>query len=209
MNRAAIAAGVSILLAGCQPPPRPADYHVLAQHAFAIRESVHDLQLAGASDREMDARVQAFATGRPNNGSSFTVSADPVTGALIRTALIATGVAPADILLTPSSSAPALRRLDRIAIATGCYGAPTPHAGLALDDGFSHDNTNSALHGCSVRRNVAAMADDPRTLFNESPAAGRDGARAADVYGKWTRGRRTDSEALTAAPTSPLGGGGK
>jgi hypothetical protein len=52
------------------------------------------------------------------------------------------------------------------------------------------------------------MVDDPRTLVATDRFTGRDGARSADVYTKWAKGQRTETEsAASAMKTSDLAGG--
>jgi type IV pilus biogenesis protein CpaD/CtpE len=198
----------ALALAACQSDP-PTRYAAQAEHPFEIRESYHDIQLGGLSIDELQARAWSFGIGRPNNGSTFTMTADSVAARLIVSSLMSAGVAAEDIIVVSSQQETKIRRIDRIAIANGCYGAPQPGTPFALDDGFGHSNANSALLGCAVRRNIAAMTDDPRTLFNKVTDPGRDGARADNVYKKWVTAPGAAAGALTPASTSQTGGSGK
>jgi type IV pilus biogenesis protein CpaD/CtpE len=135
------------------------------------------------------------------------ITADASTAHRIQAAIIATGVRPADVGIVASAQPVGVERRDLVASVDGCYGGPRSVVGLwTLDDGFNHDNANSALLGCAVRRNIAAMTDDPRTLMAAEPASPRDGARGAAVYGNWSRGEATASKAqLPSALTQSSG----
>jgi type IV pilus biogenesis protein CpaD/CtpE len=156
----------------------------------------------------MAEQARRFADARPNNGSSFTVRAGTNAADVIARAIASTGVAPADIRIL-SSAETVVERIDRVVSPEGCEGAPeTAFRPGLVDDGYSHDNANGALFGCAVRRNIAAMVDDPRTLVASNRFSGRDGTRSADIYSKWTKGQRTETEsAASAMKTSDLPGG--
>jgi type IV pilus biogenesis protein CpaD/CtpE len=183
----------AIFLSGCQADG-PKRYHVMAEHPFEIRETAQEFDLTGKSAAELERLVKHAGATRPNNGSSFAVSADAMTGDAVRRLLLEVGVPPADILLIAPTSGARILRIDRIAHVANCVATPEPYFNPAkIDDGLGHANSNSALFGCAVRRNIAAMTEDPRTLFNAGASTGRDGARAADVYGKWAKGQATES----------------
>lgn len=194
-------------LGGCAAPPPPA-YHPLAEHPFAIKELAANAHLDATTPTLVVEQARRFADARPNNGSSFTVRAPSGAAETIARAILSTGVAPKDIRVVTSADN-AIERIDRVVTPEGCEGAPEAafRPGLA-DDGYTHDNANSALFGCAVRRNIAAMVDDPRTLVASDRFSGHDGARSADVYAKWIKGQRTETEsAVSATKTSDVPGG--
>ncbi|MGE4064146.1 MAG: CpaD family pilus assembly lipoprotein [Rhodospirillaceae bacterium] len=182
----------------------PQRYHVMAEHPFELRETAVAFDLTGKTGAELERLAAHAGASRPNNGSSFAVSADAMTGDAVRRVLLGTGVPPADILLIAPTGGARILRIDRKAFAANCTATPAPYFNPGkLDDGFGHENSNSALFGCAVRRNIAAMTEDPRTLFNADPASGRDGARGADVYARWSKGQSTESAGgPTSQPTS-------
>lgn len=204
MTRAALLAA-ALLLSACQADG-PHRYHVMAEHPFQIRETQQAFDLAGKGAAEVERTATLAGSTRPNNGSSFAVHADAMTGSVVRRKLLESGVAPSDILLTAPGGPARIVRIDRMAFAANCTAAPQPAFDLtSIDDGFGHENSNSALFGCAVRRNIAAMTEDPRTLFNAEAATGRDGARGAEVYGKYVKGQSTESAGGPAIqPTSSL-----
>jgi type IV pilus biogenesis protein CpaD/CtpE len=183
----------ALLLSACQADG-PTRYHVIAEHPFQIREDLYTFELTGKSAAEVERTAVYAGSSRPNNGSSFTVAADAMTGEIVRRRLLETGVAPNDVLLAAPMSGALITRIDRTAHVANCTATPESFFDpTKLDDGLGRENSNSALFGCAVRRNVAAMTDDPRTLFNAGQATGRDGARGAEVYGKWVKGQSTES----------------
>jgi len=180
----------------------------MAWHPFAIKEYGANVHLDAAAPAQMAEQARRFADARPNNGSSFTVRTRTELADAIARAILSTGVAPKDIRVIASADS-VVERIDRVVTPEGCEGAPEPtfRPGLT-DDGYGHDNANSQLFGCAIRRNIAAMVDDPRTLFASDAFSGRDGARSADVYTKWIKGQRTETEsAASAMKTSDLPGG--
>lgn len=207
LNRLAVVAGAA-LLGACHSAP-PVDYHEAAAHPFVIVETPMQLPLGEMPLPDMAARAADLAATRPNAGSSFTIRADAAAAQAITRALMAQGVPSGDIEIISAQSA-SITRLDRTARVEGCDGAPaSAFSPGALDDGYSHSNADSALLGCSVRRNIAAMTADPRTLVAAMPYSGRSGARAADIYAKWTKGEPTQASGeISAARTSALVSGG-
>lgn len=207
-----LTAGVALFaLAACNSTTPP-DYHEEAAHPFVLSESKADISLAGLGAGARDQRAAFFAANRPNDGSSFTVAGDTATVEAVRRVLLANGVAVQDIAVVAAAT-PGITRIDRIAHVAGCEVAPEVRSLFGtLDDGIQHSNANSALLGCAIRRNIAAMTADPRALFASGTYSGRDGARAADVYGKYTKGQHTEVPGDLLAPrTSDLdssGGGG-
>lgn len=192
----------ALLLSACQADG-PKRYHVTAEHPFQILEELRSFALGGTSAGEVEKTAAYAGSSRPNNGSSFTVAADAMTGEAVRRRLLETGVAPGDILLAAPTGGAQILRIDRVAIATNCAATPEPYFNpTKLDDGLGRENSNSALFGCAVRRNVATMTDDPRTLFNADQATGRDGARGAEVYGKWVKGQPTESSGGPSAQST-------
>jgi pilus assembly protein CpaD len=192
---------VGLLLASCTTPPQ--QYHTGAQHPFTLTETVAEVSLQGLRATDVDTLTADFAAARPNNGSSFTITADPSTAQRIGRILRQAGVAASDVRLVAAAQPMSLLRTDRVAGVADCAGAPQPKPlwGVAsLDDGFGHDNANSALLGCAVRRNIAAMSDDPRALFGAEAWTGRDGGRAGEVMTKWGKGEATDSRQRLPAP---------
>jgi hypothetical protein len=204
VRHAATAIAVSLLLASCRTPP--AEYHDVVQHPYRLHENTASLDLAGHSPAEAIALAAQFARARPNNGSSFVITADAPTAHRIQAAVTATGVRMDDVRIVAAPQPVGIERRDLIADVEGCYGGPRSTVGIwALDDGYGHDNANSALLGCAVRRNIAAMTDDPRTLMAAEPSAPRDGARGASVYDNWAKGESTASKAQLPATTAPSG----
>ena len=188
---------VLMALAACQNPDLTA-YHHAAAHPVELRES--QLSMALGTEVGLAAtRARQFAAQRPNNGSSFVISAEPALAEAVRAAVLAAGVDQRDVSMVPPAGAPDLTRIDRFASVPGCTLPPTrlPAETLLtrLDDGFGHDNSNASLLGCSVRHNMVQMTDDPRTLVGPVMTDGRDGARAGEVYTKWTKGPPTYSNA--------------
>jgi pilus biogenesis lipoprotein CpaD len=208
--RASIMPGCAVLfaLAACNHTT-PAAYHEAAAHPVVLSESKADVTLAGLDAAGRDQRAAQFAANRPNDGSSFTVAGDAVTAEAVRRVLLANGVAAQDIAVVAAAT-PGITRIDRIAHVAGCEVAPEAQSLFGeLDDGLQHSNANSALLGCATRRNIAAMTADPRSLFVAGSYTGRDGARAADVYGKYTKGQHTEVPGDLLAPrTADLGDGG-
>jgi type IV pilus biogenesis protein CpaD/CtpE len=198
----------ALMLTACQSEVSTR-YVVQVDHPFEIRESFHEIQLGGLSVDELQARAWSFGVGRPNNGSTFAVTADSVAAELIHGSLMAAGVAGEDIIIVSSPQTTTIRRIDRIAIAKGCYGAPEPESPFVLDDGFGHSNADSMLLGCAVRRNIAAMTDDPRMLFNKGTDPGRDGAKADNVYKKWLTAPGGSAGSTFLTPTPQTSGSGK
>lgn len=195
-------------IAGCTSAA-PKAYNDIAQHPFELTETRSTLLLDDVSPRELAGVATSFAEARPNNGSSFVIAAPPETAAVVAASLIRAGVAPRDILTTSTGREPNVIRIDRIATVQDCYATPTSTWQLSSPgDGYTHDNANSALLGCAIRRNIAQMADDPRDLVRASPSAGRDGARAAEVYNNWIRGQATQSKQTLPvdSTTQSLGG---
>jgi hypothetical protein len=194
-----------LTLAACQADG-PKRYHVMAEHPYQIAENLRRFELDGKSAREVEQTAAYAGATRPNNGSSFTVAADAMTGEAVRRGLLEAGVAPSDILLVAPTRGAVITRIDRVASVANCVAIPEAYSNPAkIDDGFGRENSNSALFGCAIRRNIAAMTDDPRTLFNASAPTGRDGARGAEVYGKYVKGQSTDSAGgPSAASTSSL-----
>jgi type IV pilus biogenesis protein CpaD/CtpE len=187
----------------------PRDYNDIAQHPFDLTETESRLRLDEVPSWELRAVATSFAVARPNNGSSFIIAADPETAAVVEASLIRAGVAPRDIVTTAAGRVPDVTRIDRTVTVRDCYGPPTPIWQLtSAGDGYTHDNANSALLGCAIRRNIAMTADDPRDLIRSSPSAGRDGARAADVYNNWIHGQATESHQTLPVDqtTQSLGG---
>lgn len=191
MKRTAVIA--ALLLAACQGDG-PKRYHVIAEHPFQIREDLREFDLTGQSTSEVE-RIAFYAgASRPNKGSSFTIFADAMTGEAVRRRLLEAGVAPGDILLVAPTAGARIARIDRLAFVANCMATPEPYFNLGkIDDGLGRENSNSALFGCAVRRNVAAMTEDPRNLFNADASTGREGARGAEVYGKYVKGQATES----------------
>jgi type IV pilus biogenesis protein CpaD/CtpE len=200
----------ALLLSACQADG-PKRYHVMAEHPFQIREDLRTFELGGKSTSEVEQTAAYAGASRPNNGSSFAVAADAMTGEVVRRRLLETGVAPSDILLVAPTGGANITRVDRTAYVANCAATPESFFNpTKLDDGLGRENSNSALFGCAVRRNVATMTDDPRTLFNAGQATGRDGARGAEVYGKWVKGQPTEStggpSALSTSTLATAGG---
>jgi type IV pilus biogenesis protein CpaD/CtpE len=209
LNRLGVLAGAA-LLGACHATP-PTEYHEAAAHPFVIVENTVQLALGDIALADMATRAAVFAATRPNAGSSFTIGADAAAAQTIARALMAQGVPSSDIEIAAARSA-SITRLDRSVRVEGCGGTLAPALNLgSLDDGYAHSNANSVLLGCSVRLNIAAMTADPRTLVAAMPYSGRSGARAADIYAKWTRGEPTQVPGeISAARTSDLtSGGGK
>lgn len=205
-----------LLAAGCTTPP--ARYHDVVAHPFELRRSGTEVALANRERADIDAVARDLAAARPNNGSTFTLTADNPTATRLLAVLRREGVRREDILLVAAAQPVSLARTDRTAIATGCYGPPESVLGFGrLDDGYQHDNANSRLLGCAIQRNIAAMSDDPRALVAADAMTGRDGARAADTYDKWIKGQPTPANqplpsaktASTSVDTGPGASGAK
>lgn len=217
MKTALALASLAVVLTACQSPDLR-DYHPAAAHPFQMREQIVRLPLAGVTAEAAATNAVAFGLKRPNNGSTFVVLADETVGPAVRAALMAgAGVDPRDIVVAVLPEAPEIMRTDRQAIAAGCYDSPQVMSGkdylTKLDDGLNRSNTDSKLYGCSVRRNIAAMTDDPRTLFGPVHSAPRDGAIAGNVYGKYVKGEPTYSKSvlpttMTTESTLSAGSGG-
>ena len=187
---------MAMAVAGCQSDADFEQYHHPAKHPYEIAESEVSTTLIGLSENEMSKRIREFASNRPNNGSSFIVRATQFEAEAIVVKLFEIGVDPRDIMVVDDNKTASISRIDRTATVAGCYGPPEPLLGVGrVDDGFGYDNANSALLGCATRRNIAAMTDDPRTLFVSDPVTGRSGARAAAIYAKWVKGEAPNSSA--------------
>jgi type IV pilus biogenesis protein CpaD/CtpE len=185
---------IAVLLLSACTADGPKRYHVMAEHPFQIREDLREFDLTGKGTSEVERLALHAGATRPNNGSSFTVAADLMTGEVVRRRLLEAGVAPSDILLIAPSERARILRVDRTASVANCVATPEPFFNpVKIDDGLGLENSNSALFGCAVRRNIAAMTDDPRTLFNVSGFTGRDGARGAEVYSRYVKGQATES----------------
>lgn len=202
-----------LLLAGCQNPDPAAYNHALA-HPYQVAETSVRSPLAGLAPELAAERATQFASERPNNGSSFIVVAPVDAANAVRIALLKAGVNGSDIRLVPEGAPAEIIRTDRFAIVGDCRGAPGSKTRseylFRIEDGFGRDNSNSRMLGCSVRRNVVEMIDDPRTLTGVSPNQGRDGARAGEVYNKWVKGQHTGGAGQikeSATTTSTLSGG--
>jgi type IV pilus biogenesis protein CpaD/CtpE len=211
LRRLATAVVTGLLLTGCTTPP--AEYHDVVQHPYALRETAVTLDLSARGPGDISQMVAQFGAERPNNGSRFVVTADADSARRIQAALRSAGVRNADMQIVAAAQPMTVVRRDVAATVPGCIGAPRSMLGFTtLDDGYGHDNANSALLGCAVRRNIAAMVDDPRTLGVAEPASAHDGARAAEVYGHWVKGEPTESRSvLPSARTATTGveSGGK
>lgn len=214
MKNALVFAALALSLTACQNPDLRA-YHPAAAHPFEMREQIVRLSLAALTAENAAARAVAFGKQRPNNGSTFVILADDSVGPAVRAALVnGAGIDPRDIVVAVLPEAPEIMRTDRTAIAAACSEQPKVMSRgnyfWTLDDGLSHNNSNSKLYGCSVRSNIAAMTDDPRTLFGPVHDAPRDGALAGNVYGKYVKGEPTYSKAVlptTATTDSKLSEG--
>ena len=188
-----------LLAAGCTTPP--AQYHDVAAHQYELRQSGTEVALTNRGGAEVDAVARDLAFARPNNGSTFTLTADNVTALRVMRVMREAGVRREDIQLVAAPQPISLARTDRTAIAAGCYGAPESMLGFGrLDDGYGHNNANSELLGCAVRRNIAAMTDDPRALVVAEPMTGRSGARGAAVYDKYVTGEPTPANQPLPTP---------
>ena len=198
----------AVILAGCAGAP-PQAFHDIAQHPIELRESSVHVALAGLSAPEAQAVGLQVADSRPNDGSRFTVVADAVTARAVRDGLNTAGIAAQDIRVVDAARGMEIVRIDVVATASGCDPASVSISGFGrIDDGFGHDNANSDLFGCAVQRNIAAMAADPRRLVVPAPFSGRDGVRAADVYGKWSRGQPTASSSVLPSEKAASNAGG-
>ena len=203
MKRFALLALLGV--SACAAPPPPA-YYPLAAHPFEIKEFGATVHLDAAAPAQMAEQARRFADARPNNGSSFTVRASTSAADAIARAILSTGVAPQDIRVVASAEN-VVERIDRVVSPDGCEGAPEAafRPGLT-DDGYGHDNANAELFGCAVRRNIAAMADDPRNLMEADPVSPRDGARGANVYDNWAKGQPTVSRQQLELPKTATTG---
>ena len=202
----------ALSIAACQNMESElASYHHTVAHPFEVSERAESLSLDGVSENEVISEVRKFALARPNNGSSFVVIAGENMGLLIRKEILSTGVESPDLLLLPAALGTEILRIDRLASVQDCYGPLERTFPLGrLDDGFGYNNTNGTVFGCSVRRNIATMVDDPRTFVAPADLAGRSGARAAEVYKNWLEGLPTESRAnLPNVQTTPIGGSGQ
>lgn len=204
----------ALLVGACQNPD-PAAYHHSLAHPYQVSDSTVRAPLAGLEPERAAERAGQFAAERPNNGSSFIVVGPTDTANAVRIALLRAGVLPADIRLVPEGAPAEIIRTDRFAHVAGCQGEAGSKSRLGylfnIEDGYSRDNSDSKLFGCSVRRNVVEMVDDPRTLTGIAPNQGRDGARAGQVYGNWVKGLHTGGRGEvteTGTTTSTLSGGG-
>jgi type IV pilus biogenesis protein CpaD/CtpE len=205
LRHVATVAVVGLLLTNCTTPP--AEYHDVVQHPYELRETATSLDLGGITTQATIARVTQFAAARPNNGSTFVVMADTVTATRLQKAIVAAGVNARDIRLVPADKPVRIERKDVFAAVAGCTGGPRSVLGVGqLDDGYTHDNANSALLGCAVRRNIAAMIDDPRTLMAAEPESPRDGSRAAAVYGNYSKGEETAAHITLPSPRTATTG---
>jgi type IV pilus biogenesis protein CpaD/CtpE len=205
LRHIATVAVVGLLLTNCTTPPT--QYHDVVQHPYELRETAASMDLSGAATPAAIARVTQFAAARPNNGSTFVVTADATTAARLRKAIVAAGVNARDIRLVPADKPVRIDRKDVVAAVAGCTGGPRSTLGIGqLDDGYTHDNANSALLGCAVRRNIAAMIDDPRTLMAAEPESPRDGSRAAAVYGNYSKGEETAAHITLPSPRTATTG---
>jgi len=120
------------------------------------------------------------------------------------------GVPPESIRLYVSSGGSG----GRVSLAFPIYVAQLPECGhwdySAEKDPY---NTNTDNFGCSVQRNIAAMAVDPRDLYRSRAATPRYGSRSWDIVTNYEKGDpipgANDLQApLNSAPFSPIGGGG-
>lgn len=200
-----------VALAACNGPIE--SYHHAAAHPFAVQRAVVRLPLTNAASSAVAEYVGNFGLARPNNGSVFVITATRATADTAAQALLRTGVSARDIYIVDDARDVEVARRDLSASAENCYADPTRGMRGFYDDGLGHENTNAVLFGCAVRRNIAVMADDPRTLVTAAPSAGREGARAAVIYNAWVKGDATQSKATlpTTATTesnlSATGGG--
>jgi type IV pilus biogenesis protein CpaD/CtpE len=195
--RTLLALPVLMALAACQAPD-PAAYNHRAAHPMELRET--PLRMALGSEADLAAsRARQFAAQRPNNGSSFVIAAEPAMAEAVRRAVIGAGVDPRDVAVAPLAGSPELTRIDRFASVANCavppVRQPLARAIRNIEDGFSHSNVNSSLLGCSVRNNVVQMTDDPRVVAGPVHDDDRDGARAAEVYQGWVKGKPTYTDA--------------
>jgi len=143
-----------LLLAGCATPP--AEYHDVVQHPFELHQTTTTLDLTGRNATDIAAAVGQFGAARPNNGSRFVVTADSADARKIQGALRASGVRTEDVRVVSAPQAVSVVRHDAVATVVGCGGGPRDILGFTtLDDGYGHDNANSALLGCAIRRNIA------------------------------------------------------
>lgn len=191
MRKAALVIAV-LLAAGCQNSD-PAAYHHELAHPYRLTEASVRLPLAGATAEDAASRARDFAAERPNNGSTFIVSAPTPVANAVRVALLRSGIDSRDIRLVPEGEPAEVVRTDRFAAVVDCIAPPRRQSFwdnvFGTEDGFRHDNGNSALLGCSVRRNIIEMTDDPRALAGPVHPEGREGTRGADVWGKYSTGQ--------------------
>lgn len=201
------------LLAACQSQDLGAYHHELA-HPYRQTETSQRLALGTlAADQAAEAARQ-FAAQRPNNGSTFIVSAPTEMAMAARAGILDTGVSPGDVRIVPEGNPAQILRTDRRVSVDNCQVAPAPRELsdylFGGNDGFGYDAANGRLLGCAVRRNIGAMVDDPRTLNGPVEAGTRDGAVAADVYGKYTKGQSPVSKrSLPSWNTSEATKGGE
>lgn len=201
---------VLTLLAGCQNPD-PGVYKTELRHPYRVSETAVRLPLAGVSADEAAARVRAFAAERPNNGSSFIVSAPTEIVQTARGALLGAGIAATDIRLVPEGAPAEIVRIDRIASVSNCSPPVGQPVGLLEwlflpSEGFRHDNAQGELFGCATRRSISEMVDDPRSLNHSSDGGSqRSGAAGARAYDQWTQGKTP--AASIPLPTWGTGGG--
>lgn len=189
MNKAAVILAVAVLV-GCQSAD-PAAYHHDAAHPYRITEASVRLPLIGDTPEAAAEKARSFAAERPNNGSSFIVSAETGIANAVRVALLRAGIDPRDIRVVPDGRPWEVVRTDRFVVAEGCVRVPRKMALtdylFGTEDGFRHDGSNGELLGCSVRRNIGEMVDDPRALAGPVHDAERRGVRGQavlDKYGK-------------------------
>lgn len=204
----------ALLVGACQNPD-PGAYHHSVAHPYQLTESSVRAPLAGLEPERAAERATQFAAERPNNGSSFIVVGPTDTANAARIALLRSGVAATDIRLVPEGTPAEIIRTDRFGHVAACQGEAGSKSRLGylfhIEDGFGRNNSDSKMFGCSVRRNVVEMMDDPRTLTGIAPNQGRDGARASQVYGTWVKGEHTGGNAqiiITGTTSSSLSGGG-
>ena len=212
--RKACALSIAVMLSACQNPDIGA-YHHAAAHPYKVTEASTRLRLDRIPDGGLYDAVQAFAAERPNEGSSFIVSAPTDAAVEIRGALIRAGVDPRDIRVVPEGQGEIVRT-DRFARVENCNPAVTAMDQksyfLSIDDGWRRDNSDARTLGCSIRRNVVEMVDDPRSLVGPVKNEGRDGGRAATIHQAWTKGDNPASKTKLdggSTTNSVLSGGGR
>ncbi|MEW5728788.1 MAG: CpaD family pilus assembly lipoprotein [Pseudomonadota bacterium] len=191
MRKAALLFAV-LLSAGCQSAD-PAAYHHELAHPYRLTEASVRLSLAGMTAENAASQARDFAAERPNNGSTFIVSAPTEIANAVRVALLRSGIDAREIRLVPEGEPAEVVRTDRFATVVDCIGPPQRQSFwdnvFGTEDGFRHDNSNSKLLGCAVRRNIVEMTDDPRALGGPVHQEGREGTRGADVWGKYSTGQ--------------------